>query len=239
MGNIFVTGTDTGVGKTFVTAGIAAVMQGLGYETGVYKPIQTGACLENGKLVSEDLNFIKSIDPNIKTLSKYLLKLPASPLLAADMENVDIYPKEIVKDYKAFAQRCDIVITEGAGGILVPIAHNYVMANLVKDMCLPLLIVARPDLGTINHTLMTIQAAKDYGLDILGVIINNYPENTEDLVIKTSPYTIEEFSGVKVLGIIPKLNYDDGKMLGEKTLELALNNIDLQKIFNMKIPKLG
>lgn len=230
--DIFVTGTDTGVGKTIVTAGLAAVMQGFGYKMGVYKPVQSG--------IPMDTEFVESIDSNIQTKVTYALKTPAAPCLAADIDNVTISKSLIKNDFKAFKETCDIVITEGAGGLLVPITEDLTMRGLIKLLNLPVLIVARPHLGTINHTLLTIEAAQNVGLDILGVIISDYPVKTSNLAIKTAPRIISEHSGIPILGILPsikELSYNSST-IPEALIDMVINNVDIQQIFRMKIPKL-
>ena len=122
--NIFITGTDTGVGKTIVTAGLAAVMQSLGYEMGVYKPVQSGAVMKDGELVAPDLEFVKSVDSNIQTKVSYNFKEPVAPSLAALLENTTIHKNRLKIDYENLKESCDFVITEGAGGILAPVAEN-------------------------------------------------------------------------------------------------------------------
>ena len=238
--SIFVTGTDTGVGKTTVTAGIAAVMQSLGYAMGVYKPVQSGAISCGKKLLSPDLEFVKSIDANIQTKVSYNFKPPVAPSLAALLENAKIYKNRIKIDYENLKETCDFVVVEGAGGILVPVSENFIMRDLAKLLDLPILIVARPDLGTINHTLLTIEAAKTVGLEILGVIISNYPSDTDDIAVKTAPDLISELSGVKILGVLPSvkevLNNEPEKP--EALIDMVINNIDVQEIFKIKIPKL-
>lgn len=237
--SIFITGTDTGVGKTVITAGIAAVMQGLGYSTGVYKPVQTGAIEAGSNLISPDLHFVHSIDPNIITMSSYDFINPVAPSLAAELENTRINTNKFKIDYLTLKKECDFVIVEGAGGLLVPICQNFFMRDLVKSLDLPLLIVARPGLGTINHTLLTIEVAKNYNLDILGVIISNYPCETDDIAVKTAPDIINRLSGVKILGILPEI---EGLMLNfnnhELLIDAVINHIDLQEVFRIKIPKI-
>jgi len=225
--NIFVTGTDTGVGKTVVTAGLAAVMQGLGYTMGVYKPVQTGP--------ESDIEFVRSIDSNILTKTSYNLKAPAAPSLAAILDNVKIHKNRIKIDFDSLKQDCDFVLTEGAGGLLVPIDEGFMVKDLVKMLDLPVLIVARPDLGTINHTLLTIESARNAGLEVLGVIMSNYPTDTDDIAIKTGPDIISELSGVEVFGLLPVVN----PLNPEALIDAVINNIDIQGLFNIKIPKLS
>ncbi len=237
--NIFITGTDTDVGKTVVTAGISAVMQSLGYNMGVFKPVQSGAIDQNGFLISPDIQFVKRIDPNIKTRCSYNLKEPVAPSIAARLENIKIDKKVLIHDYDILNESCDLTVVEGAGGLLVPLFQDFLISDLIKELNLPLVIVARPDLGTINHTLLTINNAKNLGLQIAGVIINNYPAGTNDIGIKTAPKIIQKLSDCEILGIIPKLGDSFGNISPENLLDAVINNINLEKLFNIKIPKLS
>ena len=203
--NIFITGTDTDVGKTVVTAGLASAVRSLGYSVGVFKPVQTGSLKKNNELVSPDLEFIKSADNSILTKASYNFKEPATPSLAAALEGVTIDLDKIIEDYKELERKCDFVIVEGAGCLLVPIKDKFLMRDLVKTLYLPMVIVTRPDLGTINHTLLTIEAAKNKNIKIAGIIISDYPSGTENIAIKNAPDMIKELSGEKILGILPKI----------------------------------
>ena len=198
--NIFITGTDTDVGKTIVTAGLAATIKSRGYSGGVFKPIQTGA-----HCISPDIDFVKSVDSEILTHASYNFKEPVAPALAAILDGVEIDIDKIIQDYKELKKKCDFVLVEGAGGLLVPVKGKYLMRNLTKTLDLPLLIVARPDLGTINHTLLTIEAAKSQNIKIAGIVISNYPFEAENFAIKNAPDMIKEISGEKILGILPKI----------------------------------
>ena len=235
---IFVTGTDTDVGKTVVTAGLAAVMQSLGYKSGVYKPFQSGAEVKNGFLVSPDLAYVKQFDFYIETLCSYLLKAPTSPYIAAELDGVEIDMDTVKQEYNSIKENCDILLVEGAGGLMVPVAKEVLMLDVAKMFDIPLLIVARPDLGTINHTLLTINAAKQAGIDVAGVIINRYPRGTRDIAIKTAPKLIEEYSDTNILGIIPDI--EDFKNVKPGTLiNIFINSLDIEGVFRIKIPKLN
>ena len=234
--NIFITATDTDVGKTFVTAGLAAIMQSLGYRAGVFKPIQSGAISKNSFLVAPDLAFVKKVDPYINTMSSYVLKASVAPALAAELDNVKIEMDVIKKNYMELAAKCDTVIVEGAGGITTPCAPQMIMSDIIKALNLPVVIVAKPDLGTINHVILTVNHARAQGIDIAGVIINKYPGETNDMAIKTAPRLIEEYSDVKVVGIVKNLT--NVKITPGLLIDTMLNSVDLEKIFNIKIPKL-
>ena len=235
---IFVTGTDTGVGKTFVTASLAVIMQSLGYKAGVYKPFQSGALEQNGFLISQDLAYVKKLDFYVETHCSYLLKEPTAPSIAAKIQDIEIDLKTINEDYNLLRQKCETTIVEGAGGLMVPVAKEKLMGDIAKQLDVPVLIVARPDLGTINHTLLTINYAKSIGLDIAGVIINRYPTDTSDIAIKTAPRLIEEYSDANILGIIPEIpNFEIAKPTD--IIKVFINSVDIEKIFRIKIPKLN
>ena len=236
--NIFVTGTDTDVGKTIITAGLAAVMQSLGYKAGVYKPFQSGAVEKNGFLVSPDLAYVKKLDFYVETLCTYLLKEPTAPYVAAELEGVSINPAIVAREFQTLRQACEVVLVEGAGGLMVPVNKETMMADIAKLLDIPLLIVSRPNLGTINHTILTINQAKHMGLDIAGVIINRYPEGTDDAAIKTAPRLIEEYTDIDILGIVPNIPDFDSVKPGY-LINIFINCIDIEKIFRIKIPKLN
>lgn len=235
--NIFITGTDTDVGKTFITAGLSALMQSLGYKTGVFKPFQSGAEEKNGFLIAPDLAYVKKIDAFVETSCTYLMKPATAPALAAEIENVHIDMNNVVRDYKMLNEKCELVITEGAGGLCAPVAPNFLNCDIAKLLNLPLVIVARPDLGTINHVLLTIDYAKQHGVDVRGVIINRYPKGTDDIAIRTAPRLIEEYSDTKVLGIVRDVE-SSASLTPSAMIDTILNSVDVEKIFNIKIPKL-
>lgn len=237
MLNIFITGTDTNVGKTFITAGLAATMQSLGYSTSVYKPIQTGSISLNGFMKSPDLEFVKTIDPYIKTFSSYLLEKPVSPVIASEMEYKTIDRNYIKKDFDALIKEYDCTITEGTGGIMTPLAPNLLVSDLIKTLDSPVILVIKPDSGTVNNTLLTINHAQSKGIKIRGVIINNFPDNTKNIDIKTAPRLIEEYSDVKILGIVK--SFRSAKSINPSDLITnILNGVDIESVFDVKIAKL-
>lgn len=207
---IFVTGTDTDVGKTVIAAGLAGLFKEKGLKVVVMKPIQTGAIKREGelvpKLVSLDIEFaIKTsgVTEDINLLNPYCLEPPVAPLVASQLTGVLIDIKKILAAYTELASRYDIIIVEGAGGILVPILNDYLMIDLIKDLGLPVLIVTKPSLGTINHTLLTIKQLQSENIRVLGVVINGYKEDEAGISERTNPQIIEDLSKVPILGIIP------------------------------------
>ncbi len=203
---LFVTGTDTNVGKTVIAAGLAGLFKQKGLKVGVMKPIQTGAIKRKGKLVSLDIELMiktSGIIEDIDLLNPYCLEPSVAPLVASQITGIKIDIKKILAAYTKLTSRYEIVIVEGAGGLLVPILSNYLMIDLIKDLNLPILIVAKPSLGTINHTLLTIRQAQSQGIRVLGVVINGIKENKAGIAEWTNPQIIEDLSKVPILGIIP------------------------------------
>lgn len=239
--NIFVTGTDTGVGKTVITAGMAGVLQSLGFTVGVFKPIQAGLDPENPNyLTSIDLNFAVNVDSNIFTKCSYILKTPAAPVVSARIDGVEIDLNVILRDYRMLSDQCDFVLVEGAGGISVPISPDKTVKDLILALDLPVLMVARPDLGTINHTVLSIEYANKYNMDMLGIVISGYPEGTQDIAVKTAPQIIEVFSRAEILGIVPEIaGITEKEPQAEALIEAIIRNVDLEKIFRAKLPRLS
>lgn len=203
---LFVTGTDTDVGKTVIAAGLAGVFKQMGLKVGVMKPIQTGAVKKSGKLVSLDIELMiktSEIVEDINLLNPYCLEPPVAPLVASQITGIRIDIKKIISAYTTLITKYNTVIVEGAGGLLVPILNNYLMIDLIKDLNLPILIVARPSLGTINHTLLSIREDQSQGIHVLGVVINGLREDNAGICERTNPQIIEEISKVPTLGVIP------------------------------------
>lgn len=237
MLNIFVTGTDNGVGKTFITTGLAATMQSLGYQTCFYTPVQTGAVEKNGFAQSSDLVFVKTVDPYIKTSSSYFLKTSTIPSLAAEIEKVVVDGDIIKKEYGIIARESDCVVSECDGGIMTPLAPNFLVSDMVKKLDLPMVVVVKPCTGVVNQTLLTVKHAQDKGIRVRGVIINNFSGIDADLELKNLPRLIEEYSGVKILGIVK--NFSESKKINPSLLITEiLNGIDIESVFDVKIAKL-
>jgi dethiobiotin synthetase len=210
MGNgIFITGTDTGVGKTFVASGLIRAMNEKGLNVCPMKPVESGCRTVKGSLVPADaLALIKAanVDEHIDLINPYRLKNPIAPSVAAEIEGVSIRKSKILSAYKSLSRKYDLTVVEGAGGIMVPVYKKYLFLDLASDLKLPVIIIARPGLGTINHTLLTINAVKGKGLKVLGVIINYAEKIKKGISEKTNPAVIEEIGAVPVLGVVPYLN---------------------------------
>lgn len=199
---IFVTGTDTGVGKTIVSASLAKLLKMRGCNVGVMKPVTTGCEMVDGKLVSEDAMLLARAASVAYSdeLAPYRFTEPAAPSDAARKEKISIDCSMLVEKYQTLASRHDFMIVEGAGGLMVPLVGGILIADLAKMMELPLLVVARGSLGTINHTLLTCFAASQMELEVKGVIINRFSQ-TPTFAEKHSPHSIGSLAGAPILGI--------------------------------------
>ncbi len=199
-------GTDTGVGKTVVAGGIAAALKKDGTDVGVMKPIATGGIYKNGVLTSEDAIFMRRA-ANIKDppelVNPVCLRLPLSPNVASQLEGVQIRLEEIQKAFCALKKRHEFIVVEGIGGIMVPIRDDFLTADLALSFSTPVVIVSRRGLGTINHTLLTIECAVARGLQVEGIIYNSTDDRRIDKSDKTNPQVIERISCVRTLGILP------------------------------------
>lgn len=202
---IFITGTDTGVGKTYVAAGIAAALKAQGINVGVMKPAETGCRMRNNKLLPADaLRLIKAagVRDSPALVNPYRFRKPLAPSIAAELEGKRIDLVKIINAFRTLSRKHDFMIVEGAGGIMVPLSQEYTHLELALAIKLPVLIVARHGLGTINHTLLTISALRERGIAIAGVVLNYTLDRKAGLAEITSPAMIEKMSGVRILQTI-------------------------------------
>jgi dethiobiotin synthetase len=202
---IVITGTDTSVGKTYVAERIASILYGKGVDVGVMKPAETGCRRRSGKLIPKDaLRLRKAVHTNdaLDLVNPYRFSRPLAPLVAAQGERKQIDPRKIINAYCTIAKRHEFMIVEGAGGIMVPLTYRYAYRDLVCALQLPVVIVARPGLGTINHTLLTISALRQKSIAIAGIIINYALPQTTGMAERTSAAIIAEIANVAILGTV-------------------------------------
>jgi len=204
---IFVTGTDTGVGKTIVSAGLAMVLKARGIRVGVMKPVATGCVGEDGSLVSLDAVYMFEAAENeyAPLTSPVRFRNPVAPSIASIYEQKEVNLDAIRSAYRKLQACYDYLIVEGIGGILVPLKRNYLVANLIREMDLPIVIVSHVSLGAINHTLLTVDAALMRGFTIRGIIFNRAPLANYSLAELTNPRVIHELTGIPVLGTLPEI----------------------------------
>lgn len=202
---LFVTGTDTGVGKTLVAAAIARFYRRHGLRVGVMKPCETGVAdsLQPG----EDARLLRwaagSLDDD-QAIAPYRLREPLAPSLAAQREGVVIDPGVIADCLAKIRTGKDLMVVEGAGGLMVPLRGGYLVADLVRELKLPLLVVSRASLGTINHTLLTIFTARFMELPLAGFMINRMPSQP-GIAEQEAPHQLAALASANLLGVLPEV----------------------------------
>jgi dethiobiotin synthetase len=209
---IFVMGTGTGVGKTVVTAAIALAARARGRSPAVLKPAQTG---DDGAIVG-DAEFVAGLidlDEPAEAICPYRLRAPLAPSVAASLEGRRLDPQVVARSYNLLSARYDVVLVEAAGGALVPFSDGVDMAGLAALLGLPVVVAARSGLGTLNHTLLTLEALHRRGLTVLGVVISGYPAEP-GLDALTNPPALARLTPVPLLGAIthdPEIDVERGR----------------------------
>ena len=207
-GGVMVTGTDTEVGKTVVAAGLVRFLRGQGLDVGVMKPVASGAVESAaGGRVSGDVAALMAAaccsDP-VEWVNPYCFLPPVAPALAAELEGVSVNMERIGDCYERLRGRHDLTVVEGAGGALTPVSGKLSVADLAQRLRIPALIVSRAGLGTINHTVMTVECLRSRGVECLGFFLNRFPPNP-DLAERTNADRIAAITGALHLGSIPEL----------------------------------
>ena len=197
---IFVTGTDTGVGKTLVSLALIAAFRKSGLKVGAMKPIETGV-EDEGPLDAIALRDAAGSTDPLATVCPQQFALPAAPNAAASAEGREVDLIAIDAAYEVLAKGRDLMVVEGAGGLLVPIQEEWTMAELARRLDLPLLVVARASLGTINHTALTLEVAASRALPVLGVVISHVdgPISSADA---SNLLALKQFLGSRLIGEI-------------------------------------
>lgn len=205
---IFITGTDTEIGKTVITGGLAGALRRRGFRTGVMKPAASGCSIyQDGKLVSEDALYgmkAAGMPPeDYELVNPYRFAPPLAPRLAAELTGTVIQEDHILACYRRLVQSYDCLLVEGAGGITAPLTKSWLVADLIAALQLPVVVVAHPRLGTINHTVLTVEYARQRGLSVAGVIISGFRPAQASEAEKRNPALIEELAKTPVLGVVP------------------------------------
>ncbi|CAB1130026.1 ATP-dependent dethiobiotin synthetase BioD [Candidatus Hydrogenisulfobacillus filiaventi] len=219
MRGLFVTGTDTGVGKTTVTAALAWGLRERGLEVGVMKPVETGvpagaAWPPDAALLAEAAG---AADPRDLVVPAHYPD-PLAPWIAARRSGQPVPWDHLLEAAAALAARHPRLLVEGAGGLAVPLDATRTMADLAGALGLPLLVVARAGLGTINHTLLTLDYARARGLAVAGVVFNGF--RGSDPAEADNPAAVAELTGVPVLGRLPQLPPGAGRLYARLSAHL-------------------
>lgn len=196
-------GTDTDVGKTFTSMGLAAAIKQRGVDIGVCKLMMSGMEREDPKSDAYLLKKMAQDENDLKLINPFQFSERVTPYIAAKRANRTITLSDIETAWNQVAPTHDFFLVEGAGGLMAPMGQGYHVGHLAQVTNLPLVIIARAGLGTVNHTLLTIEKARALGLQIYGVIINGLRESERGIPERTNPKLIEEFSGVPVIGELP------------------------------------
>ena len=230
MKSYFITATDTGVGKTTITAALAASIKKSGIDVGVMKPVATGVLQKTG-FRSSDVSILyraaKVTDPEDE-INPIFMPLPVSPYDASKMLDLKFDKKIILEQFTKLKNKHEMILVEGIGGILTPMTRDYFVGDLIKDLGLETIVVTRSTLGTLNHTMMTIKTCRDYKIPVKGILVNNYDENGGPAE-RNAPSTIYEITGVPILGVIPFLR--DYENLDEM-ISYVEKNVDLKSIIS-------
>jgi dethiobiotin synthetase len=197
---VFITGTDTAVGKTHVTAALLVELRRRGVRAAAFKPIACGA---GGRHDAEIYAAIMKHEIPLDAVNPIYLRRPLAPSVAARMEHKRIDLRQIRACYRRLASSYSVVLVEGAGGLLVPIHDDFFVSDLAKSLKLPLLVVARLGLGTINHSLLTVRQAREIGLKVRGIVLNDTVGGKRDQAARTNIKTVPKLCDVPLLGVMP------------------------------------
>ena len=225
MKSLFITGTDTDVGKTYITRGLVVTFRKIGIDVGVMKPFAAGKAEKKG-YKSKDIVIIskaaKACDPE-KLVNPQFFKISASPYTAWKTLKTKPKVSMILSSFKKLTKLHDMILVEGMGGIMTPILKDYYVTNLIKAMKIPTVIVTRSKIGTVNHTIMTCKMCEKYKIPVKGIIINNFDDGYP---VKELKRDLENLTGIKVLGLIPFIkNMSDASLY-----RIFKKNIDLKSL---------
>jgi dethiobiotin synthetase len=235
---IFVTGTDTEVGKTVVSAGLVLALKAAGADVGFLKPVGTDGQEVDGELISPDAIFVQRLsglgDP-LRQMSPVCLRQPLCPLVAGRLEGQRISVAQVRAVLRQTLGLHGFTVVEGVGGVMVPLTARLILLDLMVDLELPVLVVARPGLGTINHTLLTIGALRDRGLKVVGFVFSGpQPDLPPDPAVPYNSELITDFCGVPFLGTLPWQRRDDqGLPNPAALLNSVRENLDLGPVLEL------
>jgi len=231
---IFITATDTGVGKTIVSAGLVMALRQRGLNVGYMKPVETGCPVVDGEVLARDARFVREVTgirDDLELVCPYRLKAEAAPSIASRLEDVHIDLAYVVDQYFQLSLMHEIVVVEGVGGLMVPLNNNDLVTDMILSLGLEVVVVARPGLGTINHSLLTVNVAKMIGIGVAGIIFNGFGREAIGLAERTNPDEVEHFAQVPVLGILPWLKDLDvpglrpGSLLSEFSERIRIDDL--------------
>lgn len=230
---LFVTGTGTGVGKTAIAAALAAELEGRGVDVWPLKPVETG--WPQAEDWPRDAALLASAagrsDLSRDAVAPEAFHEPLAPTVAARRAGREVDVDRLDEAFSRARASSDLVLVEGAGGLLVPVTEELTMLDLADRWSLPLLVVARPGLGTLNHTALTVEQARHRGLDVVGIVVDRYPEDP-DVATRTNPAELERLTDEPVLGTVPDVDGLDTQTASLDGLHEIADALDLTRIFD-------
>jgi dethiobiotin synthetase len=208
MRSVFITATGTEIGKTVVAAGIASALHRRGVNVGVMKPVATGGKRVGSRVLSEDAQLLSQaagVRTPMELVNPVSFEAPLAPAIAAKIAHKPVKIEHVWKAFKVLSSMHEVLIVEGVGGLMVPIAERYFVADMAQRMRLPLIVVTLPSLGTINHTTLTVMAARQYGLEVRGIVVNYASKGPVGVAERLAPEALEQACNVPVLAEVPHL----------------------------------
>lgn len=221
---VFITGIDTEIGKTEIACGLAWVLRKNEIKVGVMKPFATSSKIYSKYYKSQDtakLAKAASVGDPDETLNPIFFPLASSPLMAAEISHKPINLKKVVQKFILLKKKYDFVVVEGIGGVMVPITYKVSLLHVVRKMSLPVIIVSRPTLGSINHTVMTINACRELKVPIMGIIFNQMSIHP-NIVESMTPVYLERLTQTKTLSVIPFMDKCNCKKIGSYLRDIEL-----------------
>ena len=227
LDSLFITGTDTDIGKTYITAGLAVSLRQMNIDVGVMKPFAAGTPQKKG-YKSEDVEILANaaqVNESESLLNPQFFPIPASPYTA--WKNLKQKPRlnTVVSNFKKLSKLHEVLLVEGMGGIMTPILKNFYIIDLIKTMNIPAVIVTRNRIGTINHTIMTWKMCEKYKIPVKGIIVNNIDKGYPANELKRD---LQNLTSLHVLGIIPFIRDLSNSSLNK----IFTKNINMKKLLN-------
>ena len=206
---VYIIGTNTDIGKTFISGLILKKLREEGINAGYYKAVLSGAKKDKDGLIPldcEEVMRISGLKESYENMVSYILEKPYSPHLASEVEKVSISMEKIKKDYKRLRDKYEFILCEGCGGIVCPISfleRKLMLEDIIKEFNLPIILVSNSGLGAINHTVLTISYLRNLGVRVKGIILNEFNKN--NIIHRDNKKIIKELTGINNISTVPKI----------------------------------
>ncbi|KEO83067.1 dethiobiotin synthase [Tumebacillus flagellatus] len=225
--SLFITATDTGVGKTLITGGIAHALRERGLDAGCWKPMQSGELAHDPAGDAMRLKTLGLLPDTPEQICGWAFAEPLAPRLAAERAGVNLFRRDLLSKFEEIKPLHDHWLIEGAGGIAVPLTSDTRVVDLARELGDPVLIIARAGLGTVNHTVLTVRFAEQCGLRVVGVILSGGGRPDAEMSEPFNAAYIEEYAGVPILGAVPWLGDAPTPELIRETVE---RRVDIDRL---------